>query len=259
MPRLVPLPAGLLLVLALALPAPAAAAGAPPTATAAQAETPRPAVPAATFAKRLQRALTRRGCPGLKTINRLGQVQLPCPSTSSRRIRRAFKGFKVRGTRTYGSGAVIDFTDREAPKGGTYVLMLSEDRQWSIVFPAITNRRTTRDDGPGDLTGPQNALANFLPAIRDGDCDAYFRFAVTPASETKEQSCARAFSDPPGLYLDLQRDLRATPDATPAPLGGNRTIAFFALRTGATYRTAATIRSSAGSPEPYLVISTERV
>ena len=248
-----------LLLAALVMPAATPAAAAAPTATAAQAAAPRPAVPVATFAKRLQRALTRRRCPGLKAINRLGQVRLPCPARSSRRIRRAFKGFRVRGTRTYGSGAVIDFTDREAPRGGTYVLMLSKDRRWSIVFPAITNRRTSRDDGPGDLTGPQNALAGFLPAIRDGDCDAYFRFAVTPASESREQACTSAFAEPDGLYLGLQRDLRATPDAAPAPLGGNRDVAFFALRTGATYRTAATIRSPAGSPEPYLVISTERV
>jgi hypothetical protein len=246
-----------LLAAALLVPASAAAAESA-VATAAQAGTPRPAVPAATFAKRLQRALTRRGCPGLRSINRLGQVRLPCPSSSSRRIRRAYRGFRVRGTRTYGSGAVIDFTDREAPRGGSYVLLLSEHRRWSIVFPGITGRRTTRDDGPGDLTGARNAIAGFLPAVRDGSCDGFFRLAVTPPGESKERSCATAFG-PNGLYLGLQGDLRATPDAVPSPLGGNRTFQFFALRTGATYRTVATLRSPQGAGEPYLVISTERV
>lgn len=243
--RLILLPAALLAALLLA--APASAQDAPP----------RPAVPVATFAKQIERALTTRGCPGLTAINRLGQVRLPCPS-SSRRLARAFRGFRVRGTRTYGTGAVIDFTDAEAPRGGTYVLALSQRRRWSIVFAPITNRLTSRDRGPGDLTGAQAALAGFLPAVRDGDCDGYFRFAVTGPTETRAQACRTAFGAD-GLYTGLQQDLRATPGATPSPLGGNRTFAFFALRTGTTYRTAITLRTAAGASEPFLVLTTERV
>jgi hypothetical protein len=250
-----------LLVLAVVLiagpPAPASAPSAQtPTARAAQAARPSPAVPVSSFARRLQRALTRRGCPGLAAINRAGQIVLPCPS-ASRRAARAFRGFRVRGTRTYGTGAVIDFTDAEAPRGGTYVLALTRSRRWSIVFAPRTDRRTSRDPGPGDLTGPQAALAGFLPAVRDGDCAGYFRFAVTRPGETPAQACRTAFGER-GLYTGLQGDLRATPGAQPAPMGGNRTFAFFALRTGATYRTAITMRSPPGATEPFLVLTTER-
>jgi hypothetical protein len=241
------LPAGLLLGLALAAPAPAVA----------QTATPKPAVAAATFAERLERALTRTGCPGLATLNKYGQIRLPCPSRSNRRIKAAFRGFKVRGTRTYGTGAVIDFTSGEAPRGGSYVLLLSAQRRWSIVFAPITNRRTTRD-ALGSSAGHQNAANGFTTAVRDGSCDGYFRFAVTPPGQRKTQACSDAFGAN-GLYTGLQADLRANPGVTPALLGGNRTFAFFALRTGSTYRTAATLRTGRGAAEPFLVITTERV
>ena len=249
--------AGLVAVLALVLPAPASAAA--PTAAASQAATPapEPRESVRTFARRLERALTTRNCPGLATINRTSQFRLPCPSRSNRRIRAAFRGFDVRGTGQYGTGGAIDFTDGEAPRGGTYVLALGQNRRWSIILAPLTNRRTTdRRRVPG-LAGHRNAVTQFLPAVRDGNCDAYFKYAVTPPNETKAQSCRAAFGRD-GLYTAVQADLRANPNPQVTPLGGNRLFAFFGIQTGAVYRTAATFRTPPAADEPYLVISTER-
>ena len=249
--------AGLVAVLALVLPAPASAAVPTAAASQAPAPAPEPRESVRTFARRLERALTTRGCPGLTTINRTSQVRLPCPSRSNRTIRRAFEGFDVRGTGQYGTGGVIDFTDREARRGAAYVLALGQNRRWSILFAPLTGRRSTDLRRVPGLAGHQNALAMFLPAVRDANCDDYFRYAVTPPNETKAQSCRAAFG-PDGLWTAVQADLRATPNPQVTPLGGNRLFAFFAVRTGAVYRTAATLRTGRGAAVPYLVVSTER-
>ena len=249
------LPVGLLVTLALAVPSTAAAA---PTATAAQGSLPKPAMKLSTFADRLERGLTTRGCPGLKTLLKDSLIRLTCPF-SNRKLKAAFKGFKVTGVRQYGTGAVLDFTDGEAKKGASYVLALGPGRKWSIMWNPITNKRTTARRGTGPLAGHQNAIGKFLPAVRDGNCDEYFRYAITPLGEKKATSCRLALTPPDGFYLGLQEDLRANPNAQPVLMGGNRTFVFYALQTGATYRTLVSFKTPPAANQPYLVVGTERV
>ena len=246
-----PLPRAAGLVCAMALVAPSAAA--------AQSPAPKPAMKVATFASKLEKALTTPNCPGLKTLQKWGQIRLPCPSTSNKKIKAAFKGFRVTGTRTYGTGAVIDFVDAEAPKGGTYILLLSGDREWSIVYAPLTNTRTSRFGTVTGLSGHQNAVNNFLTSVRDGNCDLYFRFTATPRGEKKAQSCAAAFTPPNGFYVGLQADLKANPNTVATPIGGNRRFAFFSVVTGQTYRTAVSMRTGRGANVPFLTVTTERV
>jgi hypothetical protein len=205
---------------------------------AAQAQTPQPAEPIGAFAKRLERALTKKRCPGLKAINAVGQIALPCPSSSAR-YRKAFKNFKIRGSRAYGTGGIIDFTDGEAPKGANYVVTLGEGNRWSIVAAPYTRMRLSRETSPGDTAGHEEVLSRFLPAVRDGDCEGYFATAATTG--TKEEECRQALG-PDGSYIGLQADLRAHPESAPELLGGTSVFVFYALRTGSTYRTVVTAR-----------------
>jgi hypothetical protein len=216
---------------------------------------PTPAEPLGTFAQKLERALTKKRCPGLSQINRYSEVQLLCPSRS-RTARKATKGFDILGYKTYGTGGIIDFKDARSPEGGAFVLGLGERRRWSIVAEVDTNQRTTNRPSPADTDEPTESLGYFMLAVRDGDCAGYFERAVTDDLDQSE-ACEQAFSVPDGIYIPLQDSLLAHPGDVPFYIGGNPVFQFYGYQAGPVDRTAIVQRLFAD--EPWLVLATVRV
>jgi len=97
-------------------------------------------------------------------------------------------------------------------------------------------------------------LDDFLAAVRDGDCEEFFRTSVTSSQDT-ETACEKEL--PP--YDELKAALEDSEAADPVPLGGNRLFAFYGLTTDSpekTYRTATVQKTEADSSEPYLALRT---
>jgi hypothetical protein len=221
-------------------------------------DAPKPRESLAKFAARVQAALTQPKCPGLQQINADAQFILPCPSTArDPRARQAFANFRVTGSREYRTGGVIDFTDAEAPRGGTYVVALGKDRRWVILSAPKFDQAIakTKPRNQGDF---EKALDRFLPAVEKRRCDEFFKYSFTQ-SQNKQVACRQELGR---AYEPLRRALRASGDAEPFLLGGNREILFFGLLTdkpNEQYRTIPVIRAGQDTTTPYLVLTTSRV
>jgi hypothetical protein len=215
---------------------------------------PKPSEKIGAFAARLQSALTQPGCPGLNRLNIKNEsgLVLPCPAANPR-ARRAFAGFKVVGSASYGTGGVVDYTDAEAPRGGTYVTALGPSGRWVILAAPILNERTAGTKA-ADHKAQDRVLATFLTAIRKGDCNAFFTNAVT-MSQNMALACRRELP----FYANLAAGLKAAKDAKPFWLGGNGWFQFYGLITDKpkpAYRTAIVAKSGPRATRPYLVLTT---
>ena len=206
------------------------------------------------YADRIATALTSPDCEGLEEINdpEKSGFLLPCPADKAQ-TRRAFEGFKVLGSASYGSGAVIDYTDGEAPDGATYIATLNEDRDWYIDAGLVTKQLTVGTKIENQA-GFDKVLDDFLGAVRDGDCEEFFRTSVT-SSQDPETVCKKELP----LYDGLEAALKESEGAEPVLLGGNRSFVFYGLTTDRpekAYRTATVQKTGEGSTEPYLVRQT---
>ena len=211
---------------------------------------PEPEESISAFAGRLASAVEagRQGkCRELKALS----VQLNCNS----RARKAFAGFKVTGTATYGTGGVVEFVNAETkdPKArGVYTVALDPRGRWAFtgtVLPVLP--APTVGTKPAGVAGARRAARQFVTAVRRSDCSLFYRVTFTPGQE-REQACAIGL----GEYAPLAQQLRDHSDASPRPLGGNAVFSFFGLRTGDQYRTIVVFRSAPS--EPYLVMGALR-
>jgi hypothetical protein len=219
-------------------------------------DAPKPREPLSRFAGRLQAALTQPNCPGLEDLNRDGQFTLPCPGRDPA-ARPPFAEFRVRGSKAYRTGGVIDYTAADAAGPGTFIVALGKDRRWVLLGPAALET-TAANTQARDQDQFRAALDRFLPAVENRRCDDFFKYAV-PRTQNKEQVCAQELGR---AYEPLRRALKESDDAKPFFLGGNRFIMFYGLITDEPdkqYRTIVVVRASSGAPEPFLVLTTSRV
>ena len=182
-----------------------------------------------------------------------GSVRLVCPADDPE-IKKAFAGYETTGSATYGTGAVIDYSSGEASEGGTWELSLGSDGTWVLDAGTITQQKTAGTE-LARPEGFQLALDRFLDAVRQGDCDGFFRYSVTTAQD-KRAACKQELP----LYDNLAKALKADPEAEPAFFGGNSRYAFYGLETAGpnpAYRTVTVLKTAAGSDEPYLVARTK--
>ena len=219
-------------------------------------DAPKPREPLSRFAGRLQAALAQPNCPGLEDINRDGQFTLPCPGRDPA-ARPPFAEFRVRGSRAYRTGGVIDYSSADAAGPGTFIVSLGRDRRWVLLGPAALET-TAANTRPQDQEEFRRALDRWLPAVENRDCDDFFKYAVV-RTQNKQQACAQELGR---AYDPLRRALKESDDPRPFFLGGNRFIMFYGLFTDEPdeqYRTIVVVRASPEAPEPFLVLTTARV
>jgi hypothetical protein len=219
-------------------------------------DAPKPREPLSRFAARLQTALTQPNCPGLEEINRDGQFTLPCPGRDAA-ARPPFAEFRVRASKAYRTGGVIDYTAADAAGPGTMMVALGKDRRWVLLGPAALET-TAANTQPQNQDEFREALDRFLPAVENRRCDDFFKYAVA-RTPNKEQACAQELGR---AYEPLRRALKESDDAKPFFLGGNRFIMFYGLFTdepNEEYRTVVVVRLASGAPQPFQVLTTARV
>jgi hypothetical protein len=217
---------------------------------------PKPKEPVSAYAATIQKAMTTPNCVGLNQVNIKGEsgFVLPCPATDKNpQAKRAFANFKVTGSEAFGTGGVIDFTDGEAAKGGTYIVAVGVSGRWHIDAAPLLGHRTV--GGKPDRAGFDGPIKPFLTAIRTNDCKAFFDWAITQSQDVKK-ACREELP----LYKNVAAALKAQPDVKPSFLGGNADAAFYSLRTDKpkpTYRTLAVVKTQPPAPKPYLVLGTD--
>jgi hypothetical protein len=219
-------------------------------------DAPKPREPLSRFAARLQTALTQPNCPGLEDINRDGQFSISCPGRDAA-ARPPFAEFRVRGSKAYRTGGVIDYSAADAAGPGTMIVALGKDRRWVLLGPAALET-TAANTRPQNEDRFREALDRFLPAVENRRCDDFFKYAVV-RTQNKEQACAQELGR---AYEPLRRALKESDDPKPFFLGGNRFIMFdgrFTDEPDEQYRTIVVVRAGEGAPEPFLVLTTARV
>jgi len=196
------------------------------------------------FVVRLQDAMSSIAdglCDPVNEFNRYAAFSLGC----DRLAQRAYSKFTVLDSAEFGTGGVVDFTDTELPRGGTYVVGLDARRQFSLILGAPIGGRTVGTK-PGDLAAFDRAANGFVAGIRDKNCNLYYASAFIPTGLTKKQACAEAFS----RGSEIQPQLAHDRNAAPRRLGGSAHFVFYALASRPDhYRTLVVARTP---PNTYL-------
>jgi hypothetical protein len=173
-------------------------------------------------------------CPEVTRFNANSSFKLFCDA----KARRFYRRFKVVRKAAFGTGGVVDFTDTEAPRGGTYVVALNPARRFSIIFPLLLGRRSV-GTRPRNLRAFDAAVAAYLAAIRSRNCDLYFNYSLTRPGVGKRQDCAEAFNPRSRIRPELAAD-RA---AKPRRYGGTADFVFYGLSSKPNhYRTLVVVR-----------------
>jgi hypothetical protein len=204
-------------------------------------------VPAATesvddFAARLTDAADAAAAGDCDTIDEFNDeagVMLPCDSGGA-----GYDDFEVTATDDFGTAGFVDFTDKQAPDGATAIAAINEDGRFRLVQSLIPSSLGLESEQvgtePEETTIRDQAVADFVTAVREGDCDTYFQLGLTPTQD-KEKECRIEFSDRTGIKSDLE----ANPDATASLLGESEAFAVYGLETADTYRVVLSLRNYA--------------
>ncbi|MEA2441649.1 MAG: hypothetical protein QOH76_3073 [Thermoleophilaceae bacterium] len=233
------------------------------------AATPKPKETIGAYGDRLEAAITAIGkkqCAPVKALNADAGFAFFCNAQA----RKAYAGFKVTGTETFGSGGVVEYTDAEVktakqPAGvkstpadarGLVVVAIVPTGKYSATGPVVPVVPTTSIGTKAASHADQDRRAQaFLDSVRTHDCAKFFKYAVTPGVRNAKEACAKILDK---QYALLAKALKLHADARPVYEGGNDRVTVYGLRTGKDYRTLTVVKGAPGDPEPYLVMGTTR-
>ena len=181
-------------------------------------------------------------CKTVESFNALNLATLPCGGKDGK----AYAHLEVTGAEAFGTGGVVDFTDAEAPNGATLLVGLDQSGRYGVMASLVSNKEEV-GTRPGQPAVSDEGVQNFIRAVRDEDCDAYFDQAFT-FSQDKAKECKAEFAS------STPDELAADPSAEPTRLGGVADFVFYGLSTKPDgYRTIATLPGS--SPSEVVVLS----
>lgn len=199
-------------------------------------------------------AVVAEDCDAVKEFNRGAGFFLPCASETAG----DYADLEITGSEEFGTAGIVDYTSAQAPDGATAIAAINEDGRFRLIQSLIPSSLGFAAEQVGTEFDDQElrdaAVATFVDATREKDCDAYFEVALTPTQD-KEEECRLQF-DPKS---QIQPQLTAAPAAAPEPLGGTEAFGLHELATDESYRVLLTVREyplneEPGEP-PYLVIS----
>ena len=239
----------------------------PSSTTAAQ--TPKPKETVDAYGSRLESAIgaIQKGqCAPIKALNAEAGFAFFCNA----KARKVYKGFKVTGTETFGTGGVVEYTDAETktaqqPPGvkstpadarGIIVVAVIPTGKFSATGPVgpVAPATSIGTKAPSHADQDRRAQA-FLDSIRVRDCVEFFKYALTPGVKNAKEACTKILDK---QYSLLAKALKANPDSKPFYLGGNDRVTVYGLRTGKEYRTLTVLKGAPSDQEPYLVMGTTR-
>jgi hypothetical protein len=219
-------------------------------------ETPKPAESIKQFEARLKTAVAaiqQDQCGAVEQFNSKAGFQIPCEA----KAKKLFAGFQVLGSKTYGTGGVVEFKDAEVKQGvGAYTVAIGEDGKYQITGPiSPILQATSLDREPKDEDKMDEAAQQMVDAIRANDCNRFYEWVITPEGMAKDQACKQELNE---AYAPLHQELTRAKDAKPERLDGNDQFMFYALQTGDQYRTLIVGRTAPGAPKPFLGFVTFR-
>src|SRR5207248_5078113 len=112
----------------------------------------------------------------------------------------------------YGSGAVIDATDAQFPKGLTWVAAIGKGNSWTMQGGTGSNHRTVGTTAR-DTSGFDSTVTGTVAALRAKNCAAFLKYSLTATNNPHE--CDGPFGS--GIARALTND----PTVMPKRLGGN--------------------------------------
>ena len=196
-------------------------------------------------------------CDVVKDFNRKAAITIYCGQEAKGR----YDDFKVTGTQSFGTAGIVDYTDAEAPGGATAVAAIDENGDFRLVSSLILSRpapggRRLAAQQVGTKATDQEArdriASDFVAAIREENCDVYFRLGLTPTRD-KASECRIEFN----RKTRVQPQLAGDPAAEPEPLGGTQAFGFYGLSTdpGGHYRTIVLVPGPASGSPRYLALT----
>jgi hypothetical protein len=199
---------------------------------------------------RLVRELTRtaatakgpKDCKEVAKVNIRSQTKVVCPPLTED-MRRVNQGMRLRRAATYGAAAVVDYTSPGAKDGASVVLYRNPENQWILGRWGLVYGPTVGTDDGDSREETRETVDRYLDAVRQGDCAAFNKYAVTQASELS-RVCKNEFP----ATRDLAKALKAAPDPAIAYVGGNEDLAFFRVGLGGARAKAYTV-STVATPE----------
>ncbi len=227
--------------------------------------------PIAELGKRLTGAMAsiQAGkCAPVNAFNKHSGFGLFCNAQG----KKAYKDFKVVGTEVFGTGGLLEFTDAEIAKAKglkpTPGVKTKGNKQVGVLTAALDQTGHFQLTGPvspilpGSVIGtsPVNAAgadANavaFLKSIRDKDCNAFYRYSLTPRAVSKKVACKEGLDT---AYGELHNQLTSGKKVDLFRQGGNAQFYVYGVRTGSQFRTLIVAKNPPPGP-PYLAFGTAR-
>jgi hypothetical protein len=223
---------------------------------------PKAKEPLSGFEKRLTaaaHAAAAGNCAATTAFGKTSQFNMPCKGPQHK----AFAGFKVTGGATYGAGAVVEYTDAEVASKthvvgfpgvspttsrntGVYPLAVSTSGRYVYqpagsgpVFPG-----SYIGTKPTGWAGADAEAVKFLTAVRDNNCDTWFKNVITPNGMAKKTACQLGLIK---SYGPLRQELIAQPVKLNRE-DGNGVFYFYRLDTGKTTGTLGIARDQPPAP-----------
>lgn len=184
--------------------------------------------PEKTFIERMARLLatttSKKDCAQLEEINGRSYARFSCPP--DRALRKSMASFEVVGSKTYGTGGLVDYKSGEIKDGAAIVLFVGKDRNWAVSRFGVLTEPSVGTSDEKSREGYDRTVDAYLSSVRERDCKAYKKVAFTDGSKGAEV-CKRLF----GATAPLAKRMKANPSAEPRYLGGNGTYGFYSLET----------------------------
>lgn len=186
--------------------------------------------------------------------------------------KKAYKGFRVVGSEVFGTGGLLEFTDAEIKKAkglkATPGVKTKGKKKVGVLTAALDPTGHFQLTGPvspillGSVIGtkPVNGAGadsnavTFLKSIRDKDCNAFYKYSLTPRAVTKKVACKAGLDS---AYGELHKQLTSGKKVALFREGGNAQFYVYGLRTGSQFRTLIVAKNPPPGP-PFLAFGTAK-
>ena len=166
-------------------------------------------------------AETAEDCAEVAALNRRSPYKIFCTASSS--VKSPGK-VRMTSAATYGPAAVIDYDARQSGQTASIILIRDPSNEWALNGFGLLAESSVGSDDEDGRPEAREALDRYLTAVRERDCAALDKYAVTSTANRAEVCKV----DLPAT-LPFARCLQANPDATPRYVGGNSSYRFYSL------------------------------
>lgn len=209
---------------------------------------------AAQLAATLSRASSKRDCRPIEELNERSAYDFGCPLDDD--VARSLRDFEVVGAQAYGTGGVVDYRTKISKDGASMTLSVTPEGEWAVNRFGLINEPSVGTSDADSRKGYDKVVDAFLAAVRDGDCHAYLKAAITSSPDPKK-ACREEFP----FTKPLRIRLKTSPPAEPEYLGGNEIFGFYGLALAGpkpSYWTVGTVTTPKGSLRPHAVMNVNR-